>query len=215
VDPSTIADERSDESLLAAVLAGEMEALAELVRRYQQPVANYLARLAGSDWALAQDLAQETFLRVLRTNATRGHRPFKPWLYTIATNLARDHFKSSTTRREVRLEPEHGMTFLDATPGPEEAALRLEEAAALRCALDTLGEEYRVTLLLRFFADLSLQDIAVALGIPIGTVKSRLSVGLRQLRAALRSAEIEDQVTVVNSRPERAECRWTVPRTSR
>jgi RNA polymerase sigma-70 factor (ECF subfamily) len=184
VNPTTT-DERSDENLLAAVLAGEMEALAELVRRYQQPVANYLARVAGSDWALAQDLAQETFLRVLRQHASRGQRPFKPWIYAIATNLARDHFKAATTRREVRFEPDCEIALVDSTPGPEDAALREEQHDAVRCALGSLRDEYRVTLLLRFFADLSLQEIAAALDIPVGTVKSRLSVGLRYLRAKL------------------------------
>jgi RNA polymerase sigma-70 factor, ECF subfamily len=214
VKRSTI-DQLSDESLLAEVLAGETEALAELARRYQQPVANYLARLVGSDWALAQDLAQETFVRVLRQHASRGHRPFKPWLYTIATNLARDHFKSATTRREVPLEPEHEIAFVDMTPGPEEAALRVEEQAVLRCALGSLPNEYRVTLLLRFFADLSLQDIAAALDIPIGTVKSRISSGLRQLRVALQASDTLEQATVIEHVPERAVCQWTPSPTNR
>jgi RNA polymerase sigma-70 factor (ECF subfamily) len=210
VDQSTI-DQLSDEHLLAEVLAGEMEALAELVRRYQQPLTNYLARLLGSDWALAQDLTQESFLRVLRQHASRGRRPFKPWLYTIATNLARDHFKSAATRREVWLEPELAVGFIDTTPGPEDSALRVEEQAVLRCALGSLPDRYRVTLLLRFFADLSLQDIAAALDIPIGTVKSRISVGLRRLRVALQALDTHEQAAIVEHLPERAAFQWTVP----
>src|SRR5260370_29680388 len=81
-------DRLSDEHLLAAVLAGEMDALAALVERHQGPLTGYLDRLVGPDWALAQDLVQETFLRVLRQHTARGRRPFKPWLYAIATNLA-------------------------------------------------------------------------------------------------------------------------------
>jgi RNA polymerase sigma-70 factor (ECF subfamily) len=182
-------DRRSDELLLAAALAGEMEALAELVRRHQQPLANYLDRLVSPDWALAQDLVQETFLRVLRQQSSRGDRPFKPWLYLIATNLARDYFKSATARREIPLEAEQETIVAAETSGPDDEVLLREQHAALTGALQSVRAEYRAALLLRFYAELSLQDIATALDIPLGTVKSRLSVGLRKMRDALRAAE--------------------------
>ena len=208
-------DRRSDEHLLAAVLAGEMEALAELVQRHQQPLTNYLARLAGPDWALAQDLAQETFLHVLRQHASRGDRPFKPWLYAIATNIARDYYKSAAARREISLQPAYEVDVVDETPGPEDDALIAEQHAALSCALGSLSAEYRATLLLRFYAELSLRDIAATLDIPVGTVKSRLSVGLRQLRDALRAAEARAEATMEEHIPERAVCQWTLRLTSR
>ena len=81
-------------------LPAGLEALAELVRRHQQPLATYLDRLVGPDWALAQDLVQETFLRVLRQQASRGDRPFKPWVYQIAKNACIDELRR--TRRTHR-----------------------------------------------------------------------------------------------------------------
>jgi RNA polymerase sigma-70 factor, ECF subfamily len=182
-------ERQSDELLLAEVLGGKKEALAALVERYQQPLANYLNHLVGPDWALAQDLTQETFLRVLRQQASRGDRPFKPWLYAIATNLARDHYKSAAVRRETSLEPQHEADIVDETPGPEADALAAEQHVALIRALRTLTAEYRAALVLRYDSRLSLQEIAVTLDIPLGTVKSRLSVGLRRLREALQAAE--------------------------
>jgi RNA polymerase sigma-70 factor (ECF subfamily) len=84
--------ERSDEQLMAAVLAGDQVALAKLVTRHHAPLLGYLYRLAGGDRPLAEDLVQETFLRILRQRTHPSLCPFKPWLYKIATNLARDHF---------------------------------------------------------------------------------------------------------------------------
>ena len=178
----------SDEQLLEKVIAGDMVALATLVERYQPVLTGYLDRLVGADWALAQDLAQETFVRVLRHHSTRGNRPFKSWLYAIATNLARDHFKSSAARLSTPLEAEHEVWIRDEVPGPEEYILRGEQRSALVDALNLLGMEYRTTLWLRFYGDLSLQEIADALGIPLGTVKWRLSTGLRRLRSLLASS---------------------------
>jgi RNA polymerase sigma-70 factor, ECF subfamily len=178
----------SDEQLLDVVIAGEMAALATLVERYQQVLTGYLDRLVGADWALAQDLAQETFLRVLRQHATRGDHPFKPWLYTIATNLARDHFKSGATRFSVPLASEQETWFADEAPGPEDHAIRTERHYALVDALNQLGMEYRATIWLRFYGDLSLREIADTLEVPLGTVKWRLSTGLQRLRSVLVSS---------------------------
>jgi RNA polymerase sigma-70 factor, ECF subfamily len=182
----------SDEHLLAAVLAGDMDALAALVVRYQAPLAGYLDRLVGPDWALAQDLVQETFMRVLRQHSCRGNRPFKPWLYAIATNLARDHFKSAAVQRATRWDDEFASRLPDWDTGPEEQALARERAADIADALGTLSHEYRATLVLRFYNALSLQEIADTLDVPLGTVKSRLSVGLRRLREVLVAAQVEE-----------------------
>jgi RNA polymerase sigma-70 factor, ECF subfamily len=178
----------SDEQLLEKVRAGEMAALAPLVELYQRVLTGYLDRLVGADWALAQDLAQETFLRVLRQHATHGNRPFKSWLYAIATNMARDHFKASATRLSTPLASEYEVWILDDVPGPEEDVLRGEQRSALVEALNLLGMEYQTTLWLRFYCDLSLQEIADTLGIPLRTVKWRLSTGLRRLRSLLASS---------------------------
>ncbi len=177
----------SDEQVMAAVMAGDQAALAVLVARHHSPMLGYLYRLTGGDRPLAEDLVQETFLRVLQQRTCQAGRPFKPWLYAIATNLARDHFKSAAARQRWP-QADHEDTLLqlyDATPGPEERALAAEQGGEVAAALAQLGEEYRVVLLLRFYQGLSLNEIAEALQIPLGTVKSRLSVGTRRLRVVL------------------------------
>jgi RNA polymerase sigma-70 factor (ECF subfamily) len=179
--------ERSDEQLMAAVMAGDQVALAALVTRHHAPLLGYLYRLVGGDRQLSEDLVQETLLHVLRQRTYQATRPFKPWLYMIATNLARDYFKSAAVRqRWLSGDEEEALLHLyDSAPGPEERALAAEQGSEVRAALAQLREEYRVVLLLRFYQGFSLQEIAETLHIPLGTVKSRLSVGVHRLRSLL------------------------------
>ena len=179
--------ERSDEQLMAAVMAGDQVALAALVTRHHTPLLGYLYRLVGGDRQLSEDLVQEALLHVLRQRTYQATRPFKPWLYTIATNLARDYFKSAAVRQCWRRgdEEEALLQVYDSAPGPEERALAAEQGSEVRAALAQLREEYRVVVVLRFYQGFSLQEIAETLHIPLGTVKSRLSVGVHHLRAVL------------------------------
>ena len=179
--------ERSDEQLMRAVMAGDQVALAALVARHHASLLGYLYRLVGGDRQLSEDLVQETLLHVLRQRTYQPGRPFKPWLYMIATNLARDYFKSAAVR-QCRREGDEEEVLLhleDSEPGPEERALAAEQGGEVRAALAQLGEEYRVVVVLRFYQGFSLQEIAETLHLPLGTVKSRLSVGVHRLQTIL------------------------------
>jgi RNA polymerase sigma-70 factor (ECF subfamily) len=182
--------ERSDEQLMAAAMAGDQSALATLVTRHHTPLLGYLYRLVGGDRPLAEDLVQETLLHVLRQCMQRTcppDRPFKPWLYRIATNLARDYFKSAAVRQRSRQsDAEEALLHVsECAPGPEERALAAEQGGEVRAALAQLSEEYRAVVVLRFYQGFSLQEIAETLQIPLGTVKSRLSVAVHRLRTVL------------------------------
>ena len=179
--------ERSDEQLMTAVMTGDQVALAALVTRHHAPLLGYLYRLVGGDRQLSEDLVQETLLHVLRQRTYQATRPFKPWLYTIATNLARDYFKSAAVRQRWQGgDAEEALLHLeDLEASPEERALAAEQGSEVRVALTQLCEEYRVVVVLRFYQGFSLQEIAQTLHIPLGTVKSRLSVGVHRLRSVL------------------------------
>lgn len=179
--------ERSDEQLMAAVMAGDQVALTMLVSHHHPPLLGYLYRLVGGDRQLAEDLVQETLLHVLRQRTYQTDRPFKPWLYSIATNLARDYFKSATVRKRWREgDAEEALLHLfNREPSPEEQALAAEQGSAVRAALAQLREEDRIVVLLRFYQGFSLQENAETLHIPLGTVKSRLSAGVHRLRMVL------------------------------
>jgi RNA polymerase sigma-70 factor (ECF subfamily) len=184
-------DQLGDTELILLLDRGESAALQLLVQRYHGALTGYLFRLLGGDHLLAEDLAQEAFIRVLRHRHQHIEHSFKAWLFAIATNLARDELKSSVRRRCVALEEDVEQSLTDPTPGPEEQALARERNAKLITALGRLNLEYRTTLLLRFYNDLSLDEISEALHIPVGTVKSRLSMGLRQLRNTLTAFQSE------------------------
>lgn len=171
---------------MSAVMAGDRAALAELVRRHQSPLLGYFYRMLDGDRAQAEDLVQETFLRLLRQRSYTSGRAFKPWLYAIATNLARDHRRAARSwparpgDEVLALQPDRG-------PAPDQRAVSAAEAARVAEALARLGDDVRATLVLRYANDLALADIAAALAVPVGTVKSRLNAGTRRLRELLRS----------------------------
>lgn len=171
--------------LVAGLRRGDEDAVRYLVDTYYDPILRYLFRvLQDRQWA--EDACQEAFVRALqRIGQLQDARGLKAWLYRIASNTARDH---------LRRRP-------DWVPVAEPAALA-EEADAhggdavrdrvyVAALLKTLSPEHREVLVLRFYEDMSLPAIAEILGIPVGTVKSRLHHALRQLRRLVEREEQE------------------------
>jgi RNA polymerase sigma-70 factor (ECF subfamily) len=171
---------------MSAVMAGDRMALGDLVRRYQGPLLGFFFRMLGGDRAQAEDLVQETFLRLLRQRTYEPRRAFRPWLYALAANLARDHLRAARAR-PARPGDDILALLPDRAPGPDQRAIAAAEAQRVADCLACLGDDIRATLVLRYANDLSLADIASALDVPLGTVKSRLNAGTRQLRELLRA----------------------------
>jgi RNA polymerase sigma-70 factor (ECF subfamily) len=180
--PLALAAEAADEHLARDAQRGSLEAVTRLVERHHGPLLGFLYRLTAGDRPLAEDLVQETFTRMLhRFHQYRPAQPFKPWLYAIAVNLARDHFKRADTRRTQALPADYDAP---GEPSPLQALLADETWRAVAALVRSLPAHQREVLLLRYVEDLSLEDIARIAGIPVGTVKSRLSIALARLRAA-------------------------------
>ncbi len=118
----------SNEELIEQVLNGDRSALAKLVERHHRPLLGYLFRMVGGNHPLAQDLVQETFIRVLKQRSYAAGRPFKPWLHAIATNLVRDHFRALRNRNSESLEGSTAQSVSDAAPSPEERPLPRKKA---------------------------------------------------------------------------------------
>jgi RNA polymerase sigma-70 factor (ECF subfamily) len=141
-------------------------------------------------------LVQETFLKLLKSIEQYQYpRPFKPWLYAIATNRARDHFKQADSRRTASAPDEPG--FWQARGGQtgslEQKLVARDSAVhqktAVATALRSLPDHQREVVLLRYYQDFSLADISAALDIPLGTVKSRLSLATKRLRQIMENEE--------------------------
>jgi len=177
-------DDRSDETLLQSHIDGDPRALEYLIRRHSGELHGFLTRFLGSS-AAADDVFQETFLQVhLSAEAFDAERQFKPWLYTIAANKARDFHRKRKRRAMVSLStpvaesgasetPLSAMIEADV-PSPDAPAEAHDEAAAVKAVVDELPEHHREILALSYFQRMSYQQMSEVLQIPLGTVKSRL-----------------------------------------
>ncbi len=169
----------SDEELMTLVARGDERALGALVERHAGRMHAHLVRMTGSGED-AEDLLQETWLRVAR--AARSFEPgraVRPWLLGIASNLARDLHRRRAVRRRFASE---------AHDESEPAPARPLETLALRDRVGRLPDRLREVLWLRYHEDLSEAEMAEALGIPRGTVKSRLHGAIRELKRGWEDA---------------------------
>jgi RNA polymerase sigma-70 factor (ECF subfamily) len=179
-----------DAKLVAAVLAGAHERYNELVRRYKSLVTTY-AFSRVNQRELAEDLAQETFVRAyVALEHLKNPAAFSAWLLSIAHNVCIDHLrtKSRTVSLEGNAEKDsQGQIVLESRRDrPVVERLADEELRDhILAAIDSLGDEYRATLLLRHVSGLSCEQIAETLGVSLGTVTSRLSRAHRLLRERL------------------------------
>ncbi len=181
----------SDEQLMSRSRDGDSHAFALLVRRYDAPLYGYLHRMLQNS-ADAEDVFQETFLRVYSNlHRFRADGRFKPWVYRIAANLARDRLRARKRRGE---EPLNGLTACceaaaPAMAQPDEAADAAETAQRIEAALAQLPAKQRSVFLLARYEGMAYGDIARMLRIPVGTVKSRMNKAVQFL---LRRLEQDD-----------------------
>jgi RNA polymerase sigma-70 factor, ECF subfamily len=166
-------DAADDPGFLEQLRAGDAQAFEELVASHQHRVFGVAVRMLGSA-AEAEEIAQEAFLRAHRSLPEfRGDAKLSTWLYAIVSRLCLNRLASGD-RKAVRHGEEVLLRVADPRGGPEADAERGELEAALHRAIAELSEERRVVVILRDLEGLSYEDIAVALGIELGTVRSRL-----------------------------------------
>jgi RNA polymerase sigma-70 factor (ECF subfamily) len=181
-EPAVVDDDRT---VVDAVLGGDREAFRVLVDREAAAVIRACHRVLG-DIHEAEDAAQEAFVTAFQSLAGwRAEGPFGAWLTRIAVRIA---LRRVQRRRDVTwIDPTSPTLPVDVPGGPDPAAttLRAERAASVRAAVAKLDEPYREVVALRFFADLSLDEIASQTGRPLGTVKTHLHRGLLRLRTVV------------------------------
>jgi RNA polymerase sigma-70 factor (ECF subfamily) len=184
---SNVPEEDSDESLMLQLCQGDMRSFERLFQRYGAAVRGYLGRWVRPE--NAEDLTQTTFLSLLRGRGRFDPKAkFKPWLYAIATNAARDHLR--------RRRPEELTATGELPPLPSEATTVSERdeglERAVQQALSQLPERLRLPILLHRFQHLSFSEIAQALDASESAVKVRAHRGYKRLRVLLQGLR-EDQ----------------------
>lgn len=185
---------------MVRVRSGDEHALAALVRRYESPLYNYARKYLGRAED-AEEVFQETFLRVYRHRGRfKEGRPFRPWLYRIATNLCRDRLRYRGRRPEVSMSALRTADDMSTQPfeerlvsqeaRPDNAAVSQERAVYMQHALMALNAKHRAVFLMAHQEGMPYAEIAAALRIPVGTVKSRMNKAVAQLTAAMEAMEV-------------------------
>jgi len=182
-----------DPELIRKIRDGDVSAFEQLFNSYQKRVYNLIYRMVGNDQDAA-DLTQEVFVRIYSArHRLQSEEAFGAYIRTISTNLCRDHFRR--VKRRVKAdsldEPisvdggEIEREVADWSTNPERTLEKKDLQAAVQGALDTLSDEHRAVVVLHHIEGMDLKDIAQELGIPEGTVKSRLARARDELKRKL------------------------------
>ena len=183
-----------DRADMEKLQAGHDAALNDLMERHASPVFHFLCRMVGNEDD-ANDLAQETFVRVFKSRASfRAEQKFSSWLFTIAANLARNHFRWRARHPNVSLDAENpetkqtlGSTLPGNSPAPSDEALAMERAEAVRVAVKQLPEDLREAIVLCEWEERSVAEAATILEATPKAVESRLYRARQVLRERLKS----------------------------
>jgi RNA polymerase sigma-70 factor (ECF subfamily) len=188
--------ELSDEQLFQRYTTGDTEGFRVLVERYQPRIQGFL-RKRLNDEERVEDLTQDTFLRIHRARGSYDpSRKFSTWIHTIANNLLKNEFRNRSRRRETafsEMRPETTSSGSAARPvefatggaDPEREAYRSELRKAIDAAIERMDEHHRIPFVMREVEDRTYEEIAEEIGIPVGTVKSRLNRARNSFRMLL------------------------------
>jgi len=190
--PRTVPADPVIDDLVRRAQAGDLPAFNTLVIRHQDAVYSLALRMLGTREA-AEDAAQEAFIRAYRRLDTYRGGSFRSWLFSIVANLSRDELRRRARRPQVSLDaarddPERAdLDPPDSEPLPEEQLEQGELRATLEAALQQLPDDWREVVVLSDVHGLAYDEIARVTGLPLGTVKSRLSRARGRLRDVLRA----------------------------
>jgi len=190
----------TDEALILGCQQGDEESFDQLFERYRSKLFTFVWRFLR-DRQATEDIFQETFVRVFtRARSFRRRGKVSTWIYTIAANLCRDELKKRKRRRTISLdqpvageEPGHTWSVIlkaaaDDTSNPRRSAEQAEHRVALWKAVGALPEDLRITLELQTLHGLKYREVAEVLGVPLGTVQSRIHNAVKLLRKTFRDA---------------------------
>ena len=174
----------TDEQLMLRLKDGDRQAFNEIVNRYRDRMVSYACRMVGNA-ELAQDVAQETFVRVYKSASTfRDDGRFSPWLYKIASNVCLSE-RSKRAREALNVDYDTLEDMHDSGVLVEDQVMATLTAQRLSRGIGKLNSSHKAVVVMHVYQGLTYVEIGEALGIPTGTVKSRLFYAIRKLRDVL------------------------------
>ncbi|MFJ4829840.1 sigma-70 family RNA polymerase sigma factor [Streptomyces sp. NPDC088747] len=183
-------------------VAARERAMRTLYDDHARDLYHYVLRLLGGDRHRAEDVVQETLLRCWRTQSMEDNQPLRPWLFRVARNLVIDEYRL----RMARPQEVDGTAWLDELLAKSDDVDRLLSSMILQQAFKSLSSKHRQVLYETYYTGRSTREVALVLGIPPGTVKSRLYHAVRALRMALGIVETPDEVVSGKHQPQ-----WHTP----
>ena len=179
------ATNQSDEWLMGQVVRGNRDCLELLVRRYATPLLTYLSRMCG-DAHRAEELVQEVFLTLWTKRKTyKLDKPFRAWLYTIATNRCRSAFRGLKNKPLASLDDSTGISPESEDHSPMNVAVNSENAHIVSAAVANLPEQQKMVVTLRIWGGMSYAEIAASAGRTEATIRSHMHRALESLRKSL------------------------------
>lgn len=185
--------EASDEKLVEMAAARDADAFGEIVARWERKIYRLCYAMLGREDD-ARDAAQETFIQAFRNLGNfRGEAKVSSWLHRIAVNQCISKQRRQKVRKESALETEDETTAFvqPLEKSPARAAEQSERLASIRRAVDALPPDLKQVVVLKEFEEMTFQEIADALRLPVSTVKSRLYAALKQLKSRLEKLQLE------------------------
>lgn len=193
----------TDEELIAACRGGDRDAIGLIIDRYQNEVYRFLYRFLG-DASKVDDVFQETFAQVyFKAEQFNPEKRFKPWLFTIAANKARDYLRKAKRGKKLQLSHQIGgnddLQLLDLLqddmPSADDILEQDELRQRVRDAVNHLQEHQREILILAYFHQLAYNEIAESLDLPLGTVKSRLHSAVKNFAKHWKSLNSDQEIS--------------------
>lgn len=177
----------TDTELMQGILEKDSRAFSELYDRYSGVLVNYFYKMLWQDKEKAQDFMQDLFAKIIeKPELFDLKRNFKTWMFSVANNMCKNEYRKQGIRHNTSYDMEEGFQIKDTATDAMDALQDSQFSEKLKLELGQLEEKQKSTFVMRYFQELSIKEIADALDISEGTVKSRLFYTLKKLTVSLK-----------------------------
>ena len=177
----------SDNDLMQFIAKRDSRAFSELYERYNKILINYFYKMLWQDKEKAQDFMQDLFAKIIeKPKAFDTKRNFKTWMFTIANNMCKNEYRKQAIRKNTSYDYDENYQIKDNSMDASENTDNQIFNKKLNTELDKLDAKQKATFVMRYFQDMPIKEIAIALDCSEGTIKSRLFYTLKKLTVSLK-----------------------------